>query len=140
MQALTASPSFWVHKANFWRPETAFDNAIPFYNDIQSASGQQAQRKSCYHTDQPLSNRVRQRKMIWFNPSYKAHLETNVGKTFLKFIDKHFPKAMKFHKIFNKNNVKVSYSCLTDFVNMIKSRNNKILPEKTVHGQPKCNC
>ena len=98
MQALTASPSFWAHKANFWRPETAFDNAIPFYNDIQSASGHQAQRKSCYHTDQPLSNRVRQRKMIWFNPSYRAHLETNVGKTFLKFIDKHFPKAMNSTK------------------------------------------
>ena len=66
-------------------------------------------------------------------------METNVGKTFLKFIDKHFPKAMKFHKMFNKNNVKVSYSCLPDLANMIKSRNNKILSEKTVHGQPKCN-
>ena len=48
------------------------------------------------------------------------NVETNIGKTFLKLIDKHFPKTNKFHKIFNKNNVKVSYSCLPNIAEMIK--------------------
>ena len=45
-----------------------------------------------------------------------------------------------FHKIFNKNNVKVSSSCLPNVGNMIKSHNNRILSEKKTQDQPKCNC
>ena len=68
------------------------------------------------------------------------NVETNIGKTFLKLIDKHFPKTNKFHKLFNRNNVKVSYSCLPNFANMIKSHNNRILSEEKTQDQPKCNC
>ena len=68
------------------------------------------------------------------------NVETNIGKTFLKLIDKHFPKTNKFHKIFNRNNVKVSYSCLPNFANMINSHNNRILSEEKTQDQPKCNC
>ena len=57
-------------------------------------------------------------------------METNIGKTFLKLIDKHFPKTNKFHKLLNRKNVKVSYSCLSNFANMIKSHNNRILSEE----------
>ena len=67
-------------------------------------------------------------------------METNIGKTFQKLIDKHFPKTSKFHKIFKRNNVKVSYSCLPNFANMIKSHNNRILSEEKTQDQPKCNC
>ena len=67
-------------------------------------------------------------------------METNVGKTFLKLIDEHFPKTNKFHKIFNRNNDKVSYSCLPNFTNMIKSHNNRILFDEKTQDQPKCNC
>ena len=68
------------------------------------------------------------------------NVETNIGKTFLKLIDKHFPKTNKFHKIFNRNNVKVSYSCLPNFANMIKSNNNRILSEEKTQDQRKSNC
>ena len=84
-----------------------------------------------------LSNKVRQRKIIWLNPPYSVNVETNIGKTFLKLIDKHFPKTNKFHKIFNRN--KVSYS-LPNFANMMKSHNNRILSEEKTQDQPKCNC
>ena len=57
-------------------------------------------------------------------------METNIGKTFLKPIDKHFPKTIKYHKIF-----RVSYSYLPNFANMIKSLNNRILPKR----KPKTN-
>ena len=48
------------------------------------------------------------------------NVEINIEKVLLKPIDKHFPKTNKFHKIFNRDNVKVSYSCLPNFFNMIK--------------------
>ena len=68
------------------------------------------------------------------------NVKTNIGKTFLKLLDKHFLKTNKFHKIFNRNNVKVSYSCLPNFANMINSHNNRILSEEKTQDQPKCNC
>ena len=81
-----------------------------------------------------------QRKIIWFNPPYSVNVETNTGKTFLKFIDKYFPKTNNFHKIFNRNNVKGSFTCLTNFISITKSHNNKILFEEKTQDQPKCNC
>ena len=59
---------------------------------------------------------------------------------FRKLFDKHFLKTSKLHKIFNRNNVKVSCSCLPNFANMIKSHNNRILSEQKTQDQPKCNC
>ena len=67
-------------------------------------------------------------------------METNIGKTFLKLLDKHFPKTNRFYKIFNRSNVNISYSCLSSFVNMIKTRNNRIFSEEKTKDQPKGNC
>ena len=46
-----------------------------------------------YQQDLTPSKKVRQRKIIWFNPPYSVNVETNIGKTFLKLIDKHIPKT-----------------------------------------------
>ena len=47
--------------------------------------------------------------IIWFNPPFKnKNVSTNVAKTFLSLIDKHFPISNKPHKIFNQNNIKVN--------------------------------
>ena len=81
------------------------------------------------------SKKVRQRKIIWFNPPYNVNVETSIGKSFLKLIDKYFPKTNKFHKIFNRSNVKVRYSCLPYFANIIKSYNNRILSEEKTKDQ-----
>ena len=37
---------------------------------------------------------------------------TDYGKVFLKLLKKHFPASHVLHKIFNKNTVKSSYSCM----------------------------
>ena len=42
--------------------------------------------------------------------------------------------------MFNRNNVKVSYSCLPNFANIIKAHNNRILYEEKTQDQPKFNC
>ena len=108
-------------------------NKATFNKDVLSASGYK--ENLTYQQDLTPSKKVRQKKIILFNPPYSVNMETNIGKTFLKLIDKHFPKTNKFCKIFNRNNVKVSYSCLPNFANIIKSHNNRILSEE----KPKIN-
>ena len=59
-----------------------------------------------------LEKRNRKRQIIWFNPPYSVNVETNVGKLLMRLIYKHFPSHHKFHKLFNHNNVKLSYSSM----------------------------
>ena len=55
-----------------------------------------------------------------FNPPFNINVATNVAKTFLALIGKHFPKNKRRSKIFNRNKIKVSYS----FYPMTISNNN----------------
>ncbi len=66
--------------------------------------------------------------------------KTNIAKNFLQLIDKHFPPEHKLHKIFNRNSVKVSYSCMPNASSIIKSHNKKILESQPESRTPKCNC
>ena len=59
-------------------------------------------------------------------------------KNFLQLIDKHF-KRHRFSKIFNRNNIKVSYSCLPNLAATIKSHNIN-LETNTTPEIYKCNC
>ena len=110
--------------------KAAFNNAAPFYRNVLSASGY---KENLIQKDLPCSNKIKQRKIIWFNPLYSVNLEENIRKTFLRLIDKHFSKTNRFHKIFNKNNIRVSCSCLPNFANMIKAHNKRILSEEKTH-------
>ena len=66
------------------------------------------------------------------------NVETNIGKPFLKLVKKHFLCNNIFYKIFNKNTVKISYSCLRNIPSIIASHNKSILrPKAKEHG---CNC
>ena len=73
---------------------------------------------------------TRKRKVIWFNPPYSMNVETNIGKTFLKLVKKHFPCNNNFHKKFNKNAIKISYSCMRNISSIIASHNKSILLPK----------
>ena len=65
------------------------------------------------------------RKMIWFNPPYSRSVKTNIGKNFL-----HFPANNKMHEIFDKNTVKVSYTCMKNMDSMISGHKHNILNPK----------
>ena len=56
-------------------------------------------------------------------------VQTNVARDSLKLIDKHFPAASPLHKIFNRNTVKVSYSCMNNVKRVISSHNKRVLRE-----------
>ena len=76
-------------------------------------------------TQQPRRNR--QRNIIWFNPPFSKNVKTNIARSFLKLIDTHFPIGNKLHKIFNRNTVKVSYSCMSNVKSIITSHNKRII-------------
>jgi len=117
-----------------------FNKTSQVYNDALESSGYK--EKIRYDQNQNQRNQTsRPRNIIWFNPPFSQNVETNVAKSFLQLVDKHFPRSHKLHKIFNRNNLKISYSCMTNMANIIKSHNQKILNENNgVSNERKCNC
>ena len=115
-----------------------FDCATPFHNNALHTSGY----KSNISFKEPQTNvvRSRSRNIIWFDPPYSMNVKKNVAKKFLNLLDKFLPKSHKFHKLFNRNNVKVSYSCLPIISNIITSHNRKVLSNTNENQDPKCNC
>ena len=84
------------------------------------------------------NTKKRKRKIIWFNPPFSLNVSTNIGKKFFSLLGKHFPKTHQLHKLFNRNNVKVSYSSLPTFKSVINGHNKNILNEQEKPSP--CNC
>ena len=58
----------------------------------------------------------------------------------MSLIDKYFPPHQKLHKLFNRINVKISYSCLPNIKSIINAHNRKILYPSPTIGRRTCNC
>ena len=102
-----------------------FDKAIPPYNDGLKKSG--FKENFVYTpkitTSNILDKKQRKRKIICLNPPYSVNVITNIGKIFVSLLKKHFPKMNKLHKIFNKNNIKISYSSMSNILSIIAGHN-----------------
>ena len=65
-------------------------------------------------------------------------------KRSLSVIDKHFPKNKRLNKIFNRNTIKVSYSCLPNIKQTISNDNHRLLQmhrvKKSTQDSKLCNC
>ena len=70
----------------------------------------------------------------------KKTVKTNIGRIFIKLISKHFPPNHKFVKIFNKNTIKRSYSCMPNIRSKIKGHKKQILQPKPTEPKQLCNC
>ena len=121
--------------------EEIFNKSIKIYK-ARKESGITDELKYLPNEIQQLENnkgRKRKRKIIWFNPPYSKNVKTSVGKVFLKLLKKHFPAShILLHKIFNKNTVKISYSCMKNINSVISSHNKNILNPRTASFG--CNC
>ena len=123
---------------------TEFNKAKNEYENALKSSG--FDHKLQFNKPQARKNRLRQRKVIWFNPPFNASVLTNIGKSFLSLISKHFPKNHRFYKIFNKQTVKLSYSCCPNVKSLITQHNRKLLRqhEGSINPEPLapsgCNC
>ena len=78
--------------------------------------------------------------MMGYNPPYSNNVETNVGKCFLSLIDQHFPKSNPLHKIFNRNTLKLSYSCMNNIKTIISNHNKAEISKPTHNDEENKNC
>jgi hypothetical protein len=97
-----------------------------------------------YHESpsKPSRKRSRKRKCIFFNPPYCQSAKTNVGRQFLRLVDKHFTADHDLRKIFNRSTLKISYCCMPNMKQLIQGHNKRILSnDGPSNSQAKmCNC
>ena len=81
-----------------------------------------------YEPAKTSKRKNRQRNYIfWYHPPFSKNTSTNIGHKFLALVDKHFPKDHKLRKIFNRNSIKISYSCMTNTKQIIDNHNKSTL-------------
>ena len=89
------------------------------------------------NTTTVTNNTKNMKRNIWFNPPFSLNVSTNIGKKFLRLLGKRFSKTHQFPKLFNHNNVNVSYSSLPNFKIVINGHNKNILNKQE---KPPWNC
>ena len=119
--------------------EQVFRVAAPFYNDILGKCGY-SEELTFEKEQYTHERRNRERNIIWYNPSFGKNVKTNIAKHFLHLLDKNFGRNRKYHKIFNRNHVKSSYSGMHNVKNIISSHNKKIINSGNEANGKTCNC
>jgi len=76
-------------------------------------------------------NKVKRRNIIWFNQPYSKHVATNIGRQFLNITAKVFYPKHTLRKIFNRNTLKLSYSCMPNIMGKINRENKRKLASQT---------
>ena len=123
----------WISKriSSILPDKSSFDSVADIYETALHQSNYNV--KLDYTPEIPTTNsqkRNRRRNMIWFNPPFSKNVRSNIAWDFLRLINKHFPKTNQLHKIFNRNTVKVSYSCMGNIKCSISRHNKHILNNK----------
>ena len=123
--------------------EQVFNDACPMYeqalkdsgfNDRLTYTGPRNEEPNAQHR----AKNKRKRKVIWYNPPFSQNVKTNIGRTFIKLVSKHFPRGHKLYRIFNKHTIKISYSCTRNVESIISAHNKKILNPEVLGRE--CNC
>ena len=115
-----------------------FNKHKHLYDDALKQSGYKQEVK---FTPPKVNSKHRSRNIIWFNPPYNKCIFSNIGRDFLNLISKHFPYNSPLAKIFNKNKIKISYSCTNNMAQIIKKHNKKIAStNSTPQPYNQCNC
>ena len=122
--------------------EQLFNQATPVYQAALKRSGHTYQLKYNPDTRRSTTNnkRKRSRNITWFNPPFDASVKTNVGRMFLDIVDKSFPDAHILRPLFNRNTLKISYSCMPNVKNAIDAHNKSQLRQPTTEPTKSCNC
>ena len=120
--------------------EDIFRKSVPFYNSILHDCGFNENIKYC--PEESVSSRRRKnrsRNIIWYNRPFSRNIKTNVAKHFFKLLNKHFRKNHEY-EIFNKINIKVSYSCVDNMKKVINSHNKYVASKKDQVNQNPNTC
>ena len=74
-----------------------------------------------YNKNQQEKSKKINLKILFATKQYPQMLQK-----YFWLINRHFPKSHRLHKIFNRNTVKVSYSCMQNMSKIYKGHNSKI--------------
>ena len=94
-----------------------FNKYKHIYNNALKNSGY---RKTLKYTSPKSKPKHRNRNITWFNPPYNKCVISNISRDFLNLISKHFPNHSLLAKIFNRNNIKLSYRAAVKTNNSLK--------------------
>ena len=72
-------------------------------------------------------------------PTLQQERKNKCSTKILQLIDRHFPKSSCLHTIFNRNNIKVSYSCMRNVKTSISNHNHQLLKQRA-ESPTNCNC
>ena len=114
-----------------------FDKAKDVYNNALRTSGFSEVK---FSKSAPKSSRNRKRNIIWFNPPFNQAVENNIGREFTRLIEKHFPSHHQYRKLFNKSNLRLSYSCMPNVKAIITNHNKRLLNSPAEQEDRLCNC
>ena len=120
--------------------EKVFNESVSIYQEAVSKSGYNHALKFQKTSTNKTQRRQRKRNIIWFKPLFSKSVVAKIGKTFLRLIDKHFPPLPKLYKLFNRNNVKISYRCMPNVKSIIKKHNKTVPNPPTNTSERTCNC
>ena len=124
--------TFLHHQKIFFRSQT-FTMKNPLKQFIQNQATISTTKRN------QSKQKEGKRNIIWFNSPYSKSVKSNIGRIFIKLISKHFPPNNKL-RIFNKNTIKLSYSCMPNIRSKITVTTKKILQPKSTEPQKLCNC
>ena len=86
-----------------------------------------------------IGKKTRTRKIIWWNPPYNVTVATDITRIFLAMVDRHF-KGTKLGKLFNRNNLKVSYRTGRNIKAHIDGHNKSKMSGDQIAETLRCNC
>ena len=120
-----------------------FREAVPIYRAALEKSGHIPKLR--YEQERPR-RRQRKRNITWYNPPFNKACKTNIGKEFLRLLDKHFPQNRKrkdkLERIMNRHCIKLSYSGTQSMGKIISSHSAKVTNDRRRREEPAntCNC
>ena len=82
-----------------------FENSKDYYEQRLRQCGYN-EKLNYTEENNKINQKYRKRNILRFNPPYSKSVKTNIGKLFLRLINKHFPPTHKYRKIFNRNTIK----------------------------------
>ena len=120
--------------------EKVYNESVSIYQEALDKSGYNHKLTFQKTSANNTQRRQRKRNIIWFNPPFSKSVVTKIVKAFLRLIDKHFLPHHKLHKLFNRNSVKISYSCMPNVKSIINKHNKTVLDPPTNNSERTCNC
>ena len=116
--------------------EEIFNDSVIPYQDALDKSGYKHKLKYKENIHTASNKKTTKKNYHLVKPPYSKTVKTNTGNIFRSLIKKHFPPHHKFRKLFNRNTVKISYSCTSNIKTIINSHNAKmLLPKKALNKE-----